>query len=440
MIFLLPSFKKIKERYYHKQTPHLHTSSHIKRRTSKTETVWSFVTCLLATICLFLVIITDSSSVKNFISPLVSQLQALHPLDEEKNGREVFGFAPWWNMNKLDDVDFNTLTTFAYFGIPVTYDGSLDRTDDGYRIFKSDKTTQIFKNAHNHGTRVVLTVTQMDNDTIDAFLSSNDAKQLAVREIIDEVKDRGIDGVNVDFEYVGNPGAEKRESYTDFIAVLSREMKRELPNSRLSISVYALSVRDKKLYDIKELAQYVDRVFMMAYDFAVTGAENAMPTAPLYGKKQGKYYYDVATAVADFTAKMPAEKLILGVPYYGYNYLVVTPKVKAATRSASWRGRPAAQTYAYIQDNLLANKTGWDNEGQVGWKAYYVPETGTWRMVFIEDVRSLGIKYDFAKSKNLAGVGMWALGMDHGKTELWSLLREKFGINIADSRGGEVRN
>jgi hypothetical protein len=39
---------------------------------------------------------------------------------------------------------------------------------------------------------------------------------------------------------------------------------------------------------------------------------------------------------------------------------------------------------------------------------------------------SLGLKYNLAESKNLKGVGMWALGYDGDKNDLWNLLRRKF--------------
>ena len=56
-------------------------------------------------------------------------------------------------------------------------------------------------------------------------------------------------------------------------------------------------------------------------------------------------------------------------------------------------------------------------------------------MIFLDDERSLKAKYAYSKSKNLLGVGMWALGFDDGRPELWALLKEEFGIkDIADSR------
>ena len=205
--------------------------------------------------------------------------------------------------------------------------------------------------------------------------------------------------------------------------------------------MYASAVKDPKIYDLTAISKHADGIFMMAYDFAVTNADNAMPTSPLNGHKEGKYWYDIATAVDDFLTVMPADKLILGLPWYGYNYAVDKPEIKAETYPYySWAGRPHAQTYAIVQNEIQPNqpgvdayKTGWDEEGKVGFKAYYSNQTGAWRMIFLEDVRSLGIKYDFAKDKKLAGVGMWALGFDEGKTELWKLLASKFGSKLASN-------
>ena len=149
-------------------------------------------------------------------------------------------------------------------------------------------------------------------------------------------------------------------------------MHEAVPGSRVTVSVYASSAKPgtKKLYDIAAIGNHADGVFMMAYDFAVAGSEVAMPTAPLYGKKEG----------------------------------------------------------------IDAYKTGWDDVGKVSWRAYHIAETDTWRMLFLDDAKSLGMKYDYAMEKNLAGVGMWALGFDSGRSELWNVLRDKFGAKLTDSR------
>ncbi len=414
-----------------------YTFSDRQSHLSPTEKLWSVVTFTLGTISLFFVIAIAGNPVQKFISPFVASFTSLEPLKETKKGHEVLGFAPYWTINKLDNVDFDTLTTLAYFGAPIDGNGDIVRDDQGYRVFKSEKATALFKKAHAHGTRVVLTLTIMDNDTIETFLASSDARENAINQAITEVKNRGIDGVNVDVEYVGNPGRTYRDNFSSFVATLTEKMHAEIPHSRVTVSVYASAAKDKKMYDVEALGASADGIFMMAYDFAVKGSDVVMPTAPLYGHKEGKYSYDIATAVDDFLKVMPAEKLILGVPYYGYSYLIYgEPQVKATTRpSWSWRGGPMTKTYSLATEEMTEVREGWDEHGQVGWKAYYVADSDAWRMMFLDDARSLRIKYDFAKSKNLLGVGMWALGFDDGKSELWSVLRDEFGTkNLADSR------
>lgn len=394
-----------------------------KRKQYLAAAVLDFV---LITVILF----SGVSSAQSFIQPLISPFMPLHPLTESKSNKQVFGFAPYWNINKLDNVDFNTLTTFAYFGVEIGADGNLIKDDPGYESFKSKKATELFKKAHAHGTKVVLTVTLMTNPEIRQLMDDEAAQDRAIDQSLNLVTSRGIDGVNIDVEYMGDPGSEYRNRFTAFVQKFTTRMHNAVPNSQVTVSMYASSVKDPKIYDVAELAKISDGIFMMAYDFAVGKSDNAIPTSPLGGHESGKYWYDIKTAVSDFLTVMPADKLILGVPYYGYNYIVDEPVVKAETRNS----RAVSQTYTTIQDRFSTDDVegvnqvvrGWDDEGQVGYVAYHTDEAG-WRMIFMEDQRSLGLKYDFAKEQGLAGVGMWALGNDDGKTELWALLEDKFG-------------
>ena len=405
---------------------------------------------------LFLIImvaIIGIRPVQNLVTSTIEKKEELlSPLGNAKPGYEVFGFAPHWTFDKLHSVNFETLTTMAYFGIEAKADGNLDVEGRGYEVFMSEKATEVFKKAHRNGTRVVLTITQMDNDNIKAIMDDPVLQESIISQTVEMVRARGIDGVNIDFEYTGNPGEEYREKFTIFSKNLTDRIHAEIPGSKVTASVYASAVKDPKMYNIKTLAEATDGIFMMAYDFAVAGSANAIPTAPLYGHKEGKYWYDISTAVDAFLTQMPSNKLILGVPWYGYNYAVEAPEVKTATTKGyytyykkGWRTysnfvslRSHAQTYTLVKKDLHAGneeisdfREGFDEYGKVSWKAYL--QGGVWRMIFIDDVKSQAYKYDFAKEKNLAGVGMWALGFDDGP-EVWALLKDKFGAkDVADS-------
>lgn len=382
---------------------------------------------------LFLILVILINSISP-VAKLLSPLPSLHPLRAGKGGYEVFGFAPYFNFDKLDNINFDTLSTLAYFGVNVNPDGTLDQGSTGYDTFEGKQATELFQKAHNAGTRVVLTLTQMNQANILALMDDQKAQAEAIHEAVNAVTSRGIDGLNIDFEYGSNAGEDYTDKFSQFIAQLSAAMHQANPASRVTVSVYASAVKEPKIYDVSSLSKNSDGIFMMAYDFAVASSDNAIPTSPLYGYKTGQYWYDVSTAVSDFLTQMPSNKLILGVPYYGYNYSVDSPSVKAPT---GWGGMAQSYSVALADDkpdsaDPNSFKTGWDSLGEVGWIGYK-DEWGDWRMIFLEDAKSLAIKYDFAKSKNLAGVGIWALGFDQGKSELWQVLSDKFGSKVADS-------
>lgn len=387
-----------------------------------------------------------SISGNEMISPLSKNfrdLKSLSTIATKGVDRQVFGFAPHWTFHKLDNVDFNVLTTLAYFDAKLSRDGNIITQDNGYKKFHSDEATELFKKAHNLGTRVVLTVTQMNPRDVEAFLKDTEAQDRAVDQIVQEVADRGIDGVNIDIEYFGSAGANYQPHFTGFVRKMAEEMHNRVPGSRVTVSLYASAVKTPRIYNVGEIARVSDGIFMMAYDFAVTDSDQAMPTAPLYGANTGDYWYDISTAVNDFLAVMSSDKLILGLPWYGYEYPVYSPAVKAQTQRGyyttvrvktkkGWRyvkrfvapPPSRARTQALTAD-VVGETSGWDEKGQVGWKAY--KENGSWKMIFQEDEKSLGLKYDFAIEKNLGGVGMWALGFEDDSGTLWKVIEDKFG-------------
>jgi spore germination protein YaaH len=336
--------------------------------------------------------------------------------------KEVIAFAPYWTIPADHEVEFQTLTTLAYFDIPLLPSGDLDTQSKGYRNLFTPKTQQLLQAARNNQVHVGMTISLMDNDSITAFLEQPDWSA-TMQQMTALLRSTGSDTLVIDIEYTGTPSPHLKDRFTEFVAQTSQTLQVNDDRYRVITAVYASAARQPMLYDVQQLSQHSNYMFMMAYDFATTSATTAMPTAPLYGHKEGLYWYDIATAVDDFLKLMPREKLILGVPYYGYNYaLADEPGVKANLRT----GQAFAQTVKSVEENVNPRiiSQGWDNAGKVGWKAYRDPQTAALRIIFSEDERSLREKYLFAANKQLAGVGMWALGFDNNRKELWNLLAQ----------------
>ncbi len=358
-----------------------------------------------------------------------SKIQALiNPKPIVKVEGEVFGFAPYWSLSKMDSIDWSTLTTFAYFSLPVDANGTIDRNSYEWQVFNGSKLASLFNKAGEYKVRKVVTLTQMDAGTIENFLASQESWQKLADESVDVVKRRDLDGVNIDFEYI--PSSEYlKKQFSSFIEFYSGQVHERLENPYITVSVLASSARFNRIYDISSLAKSTDGVFMMAYDYYTPGSESIGPSAPLYGYNNGRgpYWYDVSTAVEDFLKVADPKKIILGVPYYGWNY----PAYNPAPRTLAVVGTKASATTAdkLGTDKMLATTPlgGWDDTAKVSWRGYW--DGSGWRVVYMEDKKSLAAKYDFAREKHLAGVGIWALGYDATDNDFWALLREKFSAS-----------
>jgi hypothetical protein len=126
------------------------------------------------------------------------------------------------------------------------------------------------------------------------------------------------------------------------------------------------------------------------------------------------------------SAGVPSQKLMLAVPWYGYNWPVVSSDRKAAATGAA-----TAVTFPVAETLSLTHGKIFDLSTKVPWISFKdVP--GIYRQVWYDDLVSYNIKYDLVNTRNLAGIGIWALSYENGKAEIWNGIRSAFsatGIN-----------
>ena len=125
---------------------------------------------------------------------------------------------------------------------------------------------------------------------------------------------------------------------------------------------------------------------------------------------------NVIKYVQGYLKQTNPSKLILAVPYYGYDW----PQV--ASPSADM---VKILPYAQVADESQGLQLSWDDTSETPYFTY-TDDLGQPRIVHFDKVRSLGIKYDFINSENLRGVGIWALGYDGQSQDLEQLLIDKF--------------
>ncbi len=353
--------------------------------------------------------------------------------------REVFGFLPYWQVNSSTlRIQYDKISTIAYFGVGADSSGNLQKrnsngtTTTGWSGWTSAKMTSIINDAHSTGTRVVLTVQSFAWNSTGkarqkALLGSWSARQNLARQIAAAVRDRGADGVNLDFEPLV-AGAEGQ------FTALVRTIRTELNKVRKGYQITFDTTGFIGNYPIENATAPggADAIFIMGYDYRGSTSSPVGSLAPL--SRSG---YDIRDTVAAYAARVPASKLILGVPYYGRAWSTDTDQVHARNISGAKYGASTTVVYTSALPFFTQYGKRYDTTEQVAWTAYHRENcTGTygcvnpWRQLYIDDARALGAKYDLVNRYNLRGAGIWALGYDGTRTELWGAIQSKF---ITDS-------
>ncbi len=127
---------------------------------------------------------------------------------------------------------------------------------------------------------------------------------------------------------------------------------------------------------------------------------------------------------------VPAKSLLLGVPYYGYDWPVTSDVPNATVQSDKTKyGAVKSVTYASARAFLASHPAvvrNYDSLEGSGFYTYWDSTHATFRQVYFEEERSLTAKYDYAIATGLGGIGIWTLDNDRGYDALANVLRAKF--------------
>lgn len=342
-------------------------------------------------------------------APLVSH--------EQKVPKRIIGFLPYWQMGAIDRQKLIVLDEAIYFGVTIDEEGSFVR-NQGLTRLASVPFAQ-FK-------QVSLAIALQDNEKIEIFLKNKNAQEQLYKNIEQLLTQYPkLSGINFDFEYSGIPGKDTVAQYAAFVQSFRQNLKKSRPESILSVDITADAMKKSRLYDVEKLADAADYIVLMGYDFFRPTSSVAGPVAPLTGKEL--YEYDVTTAVFDFLTVVPKEKLILGVPYYGWDFPTVDD-VRGSFIEKRTDESVALASYKRTRQLIDGKNVDlrYDEESQTPWLVYHDPDTNGIRQVWFEDEKSLAKKYDLVNKEGLAGIAIWALGYDGLHPELWKLLEEKF--------------
>jgi spore germination protein len=238
-----------------------------------------------------------------------------------------------------------------------------------------------------------------DYPTVNHILNDATARQTNINSIVDLAVGQDFAGIDVDYE---NLLAGDRTAFTSFVADLAKALHAK--KKTLSVELFAKT--NDRGYDQRNVAQdyaaigkIADQVRIMAYDWHWSTSEPG-PIAPI----------DWVRDVLQYAlTQIPAKKIILGVPEYGYDWV-------------GNKGQLISWLQAYGIEQRYGAAVQWDNNAQSPWLTYRSAD-GQKHIVWFENGYSSSAKLGLARSMGIGGAYLWMAGDEDDL--LWSRLSAK---------------
>lgn len=315
------------------------------------------------------------------------------------------GYAYPYIENDILEQTLPWLSGLYVFSYGFTTDGTLlpPTPDDSFMI----------ELAGEFNTKPILTLTPLGEDgafnnfLIHEVVTNEEAARNLIENLVATVEEKGFEGVDIDFEYIL---AADRAPYVAFV----RKVREAVNALGYEVSV-ALAPKTSAgqrglLYEGKDypgLGRTADSVLLMTYEWGYTYGP-PMAVAPL---NQVRRVVEYAVSV------IPPEKINLGIPNYGYDWIL--PYQRGTSRATAISLQTAVQL-------AIDNDVPIEFDPVAMSPHFNYTKDGLAHEVWFEDVRSLREKFDLIAEYGLRGAGYWQI-MTLFRPN-WILLADTFQI------------
>lgn len=326
------------------------------------------------------------------------------PLGRDIRGSlDINGFA---YPSIADQVLQNTLPFLTYlsvFSYSVNEDGTLvDLSDD-----------EVLERTEGTDVTPMMVITNIEpgggfsSDRLQNLFANAAAVSDLIENILNTMEDKGFTALNVDFEYVY---PENREDYNNFLRTVKESFA---PFGYILTSSVAPKITRNQqglLYEAHDYAAHgaiCDYVIIMTYEWGYAYGP-PLPVAPINS---------VEDVIKHAVSEIPSEKILMGIPNYGYDWMLpYRPGTAARTLSLSNCVQIAIQENTDIQ---------FDNVAQSPFLSYY-DMNGQEHITWFEDARSIQAKLQLIEKYGLAGPSYWTV-MTYFPPN-WTLIRTQYDV------------
>ncbi len=253
--------------------------------------------------------------------------------------------------------------------------------------------------AHSAGVEVWALCDDFDTENVNTFklLSYTSRREKLENELIASAIKYNLDGINIDFEKISS------ETATHFIQFI-RELSVKCRSNGIVLSVDNYAPGFTGYYDRQEQGIVADYVITMAYDEHTGGSKESGSVSSI------QYFTD---AIANTIKEVPAEKTIIGIPFYTRLWKEVTEGEQVNVSSEAYGMVNAANL---LTDNGV--KTYWDETSGQNYGEFEAD--GAMYRMWLEDAQSIELKMKAVDEADVAGVAGWKLGLE--SSNVWDVI------------------
>jgi chitinase len=302
----------------------------------------------------------------------------------------VVAYVTSWS-NEMPDPQYMTHINYAFGHVNDTFDGvRIDNKDRLYRIVALKQSAPALN--------VMLSIGGWGSGRFSEMVTDAQKRHSFAADCARVVKEFGLDGIDIDWEYPTSKAAGISAAPTDTenFTLLMHDIRAAIGQSKwLTLA----TVAGAHYIDFRGIDPYIDLVNIMSYDMASAPKHHAA----LFPSGNSADITTDEAVKAHLAAGVPREKLVVGMPFYG--------------RGGKLMPRGYDMWRAVASPDFIER---WDREGKVP----YLTNKDDIFVLGYDNARSISLKCEYVKSHGLRGAMYWSYDGDNDANELRSTVQQ----------------
>lgn len=311
------------------------------------------------------------------------------------SSKVIVAYVTSWS-HEMPNPQYMTHINYAFGHVAETFDGVSIANENRLREIVALK-------AQKPELKVMLSIGGWGSGRFSEMAADEGLRMAFAKDCQRVVKEFGLDGIDIDWEYPTSAAANVSASPDDTgnFTLLMRDIRKAIGKKKL---LTLATVASAQYIDFKAILPYIDFVNVMSYDMGNAPKHHAA----LYPSENTGWMTADAAIKAHLEAGVPASRLTMGVPFYG--------------RGGEYY--PNFQDYRRI-GSTAELETRWDEVAQ----APYLANKEGLLVCGYENPRSLAVKCQYILDKGLLGGMFWDYAGDNTQCDLLRTMYESLIVN-----------